>query len=540
MTMTQARDFLTKELFIKHNVVTFRSLSRELGIHVNDAKHELQAYYESTRDTDSPSVPTYMVSGEVASLCYKSNEDDSRRAPDEYADEYDMQLDISLDDDDEEPDVVLMNKMAFVDAKVLNETMSQFARVHSVHVYCLSPSSLKDADIICPAGTSVQNADVKGGAEMFPIIGKIAGKHVQLKPASARSAAIASSSKKTLDPPSKAAPVIKSEQPVQKGNTGVLEPKKEGPTKDSSSKVEPKAKPKATGKLDWSKAKSKDKAPVTETPKEASNVKAEPKTVPDNKSKQIFPEKQVSTSEQRTLKRKSRSLSDSEDEVSALSSAKNQPVTTSSTSSVKKGTILSDDDDDDDVRAPGRRRRMGKINIHSDSEMSLRAMMDIDDEEVVQASRRRDIRAESEEGSEAAELHQDAAHPLTSDAEDVDDVPVKQPKKRKPRKVVPVGRNGLKKKRVVKSKMTTDAKGYIQTVDYSSYESVEEEHVDVDPPKRTRKKNADPIPGAAVSKTASKEDVATKTTPKATSKARGAAPKRGGLLNFFGPEKGKK
>jgi hypothetical protein len=31
---------------------------------------------------------------------------------------------------------------------------------------------------------------------------------------------------------------------------------------------------------------------------------------------------------------------------------------------------------------------------------------------------------------------------------------------RKPKKVVPVGRNGLKKKRVVKSRMTTDDKGY--------------------------------------------------------------------------------
>jgi DNA polymerase delta subunit 3 len=31
---------------------------------------------------------------------------------------------------------------------------------------------------------------------------------------------------------------------------------------------------------------------------------------------------------------------------------------------------------------------------------------------------------------------------------------------RKPKKVVPVGSNGLKKKRVVKSRMTTDDKGY--------------------------------------------------------------------------------
>jgi DNA polymerase delta subunit 3 len=36
-------------------------------------------------------------------------------------------------------------------------------------------------------------------------------------------------------------------------------------------------------------------------------------------------------------------------------------------------------------------------------------------------------------------------------------------KKRKPRKVVPVGRNGSKKRRVMKNRTTTDAKGYTRT-----------------------------------------------------------------------------
>ena len=36
----------------------------------------------------------------------------------------------------------------------------------------------------------------------------------------------------------------------------------------------------------------------------------------------------------------------------------------------------------------------------------------------------------------------------------------KRKTQRKPKKEVPVGRNGLKKRRVVKSRMTTDEKGY--------------------------------------------------------------------------------
>lgn len=47
----------------------------------------------------------------------------------------------------------------------------------------------------------------------------------------------------------------------------------------------------------------------------------------------------------------------------------------------------------------------------------------------------------------------------------VDDEPAqakpKKPRKKVEKKVVPVGRNGLKKKRVVKSKMSLDAKGYM-------------------------------------------------------------------------------
>ena len=53
--------------------------------------------------------------------------------------------------------------------------------------------------------------------------------------------------------------------------------------------------------------------------------------------------------------------------------------------------------------------------------------------------------------------------PATSEGEceESDDAPI-VPKKRKTRKIIPVGRNGLKKRRVVKSRTTTDVKGYMR------------------------------------------------------------------------------
>ena len=42
-----------------------------------------------------------------------------------------------------------------------------------------------------------------------------------------------------------------------------------------------------------------------------------------------------------------------------------------------------------------------------------------------------------------------------------DDIPKVAPKKRKAKKVIPVGRNGLKKKRIVKEKTFMDKDGYM-------------------------------------------------------------------------------
>jgi DNA polymerase delta subunit 3 len=69
---------------------------------------------------------------------------------------------------------------------------------------------------------------------------------------------------------------------------------------------------------------------------------------------------------------------------------------------------------------------------------------------------------EEESEEEVTEPEKEAtAPPATTEDDESDHVPV-VPKKRKPRKVVPVGRNGLKKRRVVKSRTTTDAKGYMR------------------------------------------------------------------------------
>ena len=55
-----------------------------------------------------------------------------------------------------------------------------------------------------------------------------------------------------------------------------------------------------------------------------------------------------------------------------------------------------------------------------------------------------------------------ATEPEAEEKEDSDsDVPKLQPKKRKPKKMWPVGCNGIKKKRTVKARTKMDEKGYM-------------------------------------------------------------------------------
>lgn len=144
----------------------------------------------------------------------------------------------------------------------------------------------------------------------------------------------------------------------------------------------------------------------------------------------------------------------------------------------------------------------------------------------------------------------------------VDDEPAeikpKRQRKKAEKKIVPVGRNGLKKKRVVKSKMSTDEKGYMGTLlwispvrghntesvssvteDYSSYESVDEEEPE-EPEKPKRKLTSKSSESKSKPKaSSSKESKApSKEVKKRASMGGGSSSKisagQSNLMSFFG------
>jgi DNA polymerase delta subunit 3 len=174
---------------------------------------------------------------------------------------------------------------------------------------------------------------------------------------------------------------------------------------------------------------------------------------------------------------------------SSSKSASNPPSRSGTPIEVKlrKGVVLSDDDDEPSVKVATTKSKLKSKarapSMDSDAEKSLRAMMDVDDgmtrtipdksnfndmaTDEVEMVRKPPtkpsvpkITKQKEETPEASE----APSPVQADVEmddDSDPAPKTKPRKRKPKKdAPPLGRNGLKKKRVVNS-VTRKENGYM-------------------------------------------------------------------------------
>lgn len=82
--------------------------------------------------------------------------------------------------------------------------------------------------------------------------------------------------------------------------------------------------------------------------------------------------------------------------------------------------------------------------------------------EKASASRPAPVKPEpADDDDEDVEMAPEPAAETQQASEDEDAAPKPKPRKKTQKKVVPVGRNGLKKKRTMKSRMTVDAKGYM-------------------------------------------------------------------------------
>ncbi|KAF5350247.1 hypothetical protein D9758_007850 [Tetrapyrgos nigripes] len=510
-------DYLTKQL-IEGNIVTFRSLSRHLSLHVNVAKNELAKFYRKSSDGgQSAVVATFLLSGQSA----------PRRDEDE------MEVDERSVEDDFSETRAPETRIVIVGEKEVDGARAAFLKLNTIHVYSLSPSGIRDASHLCDLTDKLRLIDGEK-PEMAKVAGRVVSENIKVcGPAfsllrrhndvyTAKSTQRWQSTRRpTIAGPSNAKASEPKEQPKE---TAEVKAKEEAT----------KAKPKATGKLDFSKATTKaNKEKMKEEAEKNKKVVVKEETPEPRSKEKAMAEKREELFRSKSLKRKSQAvmLSESEDEKEGTSKRASEAK---SNVRVKKRAILSDDEEDEAPPPPKSRKASGKAKA-PEVDADLQAMMDVDDDQVERVS---------EQKPAATEQTEEETDPVDDDVQ-MDDIPPVQKKKRKTKKEVPRGRNGLRKKRVVKSRMTTDAKGYMVTEDYSEYESVDEEEPEPAPTKGKEKtpKEAKGTGSASTSK-ASKPKAPEKTASKASVSAKsktGDSAKGGqkGISAFFTKPKGK-
>ncbi|KAJ3507968.1 hypothetical protein NMY22_g16763 [Coprinellus aureogranulatus] len=298
---TQAiKDFLVKQLFIEKNVVTYRSLSRQFGIHVNAAKEKLACYHEKAPYDGQQSFATYLLTGQVLNpraIPRASKGKDTSKAENamDVDDEDDVGLDMFIptqtdkgddegdvdDDDDEEEEEdyedVMTISVRIVNERDLEDVKATYHKLTSMHVYSLSPSVIHDASHLCGPTTAIRRTDNTKGEEYAQTVGRIIAPNIHIKPL------------KPKDLPAVPAPStsIKVEDPTSTSVAGRSVKAMAGQTTNSTTgssfvkpDVEKKTTPalKKTGKADFFgvvKKKEQDKVPAVK--KEEAPAKAEEK-----------------------------------------------------------------------------------------------------------------------------------------------------------------------------------------------------------------------------------------------------------------------
>ncbi|KAL5486225.1 CDC27 [Sanghuangporus weigelae] len=447
MSDSDVNMYLEKEIIGGGKIVTYRLLSRRLAMHVNAAKNALLSFYTRKRVNNEPIYATFWLAGELHDQAMHGAGDE-------------------MEVDGEENRDALKRKVVIAGEEDLNRIKATFRQIHAFHVYSLSPTPLQSASQLCGSSREVHELDKVGGDGLAQTVGKIVSNQVK-RDASIKTSGKPTTSRTAMPTKSRASALSISNPSPKESSKPTLKPSPSLRSTDGGN-------PKASGKLSWAKAKPKESEKI-------SSATRLPTKVEEAKS-----EHPVTNGQRRGTKRKSdvrkkkEEAEEEKPEKEKSASAKATPNEAVFSARIKKGVILSDDEDEN----PAAKQKMPvkvKDLDESDAEQSVRAMMDIDDEFVTKASRSAPSIPRDDEGEEPPPT--DHAESAMEDESD-DPAPRAKPRKRQQKKNVPIGHNGLRKRRVVKSKTDFDEKGYMVTEDYSSYESVDEEEEEEKPKKQ--------------------------------------------------------
>ncbi|KAG9102438.1 hypothetical protein FS749_000029 [Ceratobasidium sp. UAMH 11750] len=483
MASQAATDFLTKEIKVSNNIVTFRLLSRQLSIHVNDAKRELELFHAASQRAKDPVFATYILTGIAAPEVQSETSPEPVGASGHVSEGVPRHLVVLVPEDE------------------LEGAKGRFAATPSQHVHSLSPVPLKEPGLLTSVASRVRQLDTRKGQEHAAQIGMLLSREAPWSGTSKDKPKrnVDNSTKPNApakNPPNKVTSLERTSSKVTTGTAQVAKepvrqntlnfggaPKKKD---SSSSKMEAQdTAPKAKSTTD-SKPASKAKAPLKAETASGTSENASPSSVKSAASK---PTQLPAVTTGRTK----RILDSSEED---------EPAPTQSRPALKrkKSRATSDEDDGSERQSATTRRRSA----------SLQAMMDIDDDGVING---RSTRSPTPEHVPSAREAAAAAKAAKAEAKAAKAEALKgvDHNERASRKRVPKG-----SRRVIKIRRVKNAKGYMVTEDYSSYEDIDPN----EPDKDESDADTEPDLGEGVNK---KTDAHKATTTKSNAQKAGSA-----------------
>ncbi|ELU41014.1 CDC27 domain-containing protein [Rhizoctonia solani AG-1 IA] len=412
MASKAATDFLTKE-------VTFRLLSRQLSIHVAEAKRELELFYKVAKQNKEPVFATYILTGTAA---FETNEGPAEQVP----------RHLILLANEEEIDVA---------------TKIKFAQPPSQHIYSVSPVPLKDHSLLTSATDRVRQLDKQKGRAHASQMGMLLSEEAPVSRSSfPKRVGIEAKKDTPISNTIKGEAVTK----LKASSSDVPPPTKNGArqnllsfgTKKPTTGNKPKETSEATEKktLATKSTIGKDRAEEDPVDRKISPQAVRPKEVPkppsaaSSRDSTTEPSRTIAAPLHKSGARSKRILDSDEDD--------SEPAQGHSRPAIKRKKSRTTDEDDDDMELSKKPDTAG-----------LQTMMDIDDGKYLSGLQHVPSAREAAASAKAAKAEA---------SKGVDR------KDRISRKRIPKG-----KKRVMRTRRVKNAKGYMVTEDYSSYEDAD-------------------------------------------------------------------
>ncbi|KAH8157050.1 hypothetical protein CIB48_g11195 [Xylaria polymorpha] len=417
--MEDYRQYLAQKILTEDQLVTYRLLSRALGVHVNLAKEMLYDFHKWQNDKRPGSLhATYIIYG-------------IKSKPAQADGDVEM-TDSQVSEDMDAPfsDLVPAYTLSLVRQEQLEDTLSQYTEVVSIYVYSLAPHPLKDLQLLTDTARQVlELSKVDSASKPSMLYGTIANPNVCRRERRRGPVPVVQAPAPAPTPTPKLEPKLPAKQEAK-------------PTATPAVKEEPKG----SSKFAAASAPAKKPTPAASLKRQASSGIG-----------QMFAKAAAKPKK-------------------PVTKAGDSPATSAAASGAgdNQGTgALSDDGEDDTEPMEGvKQEDSGARQARKDRQAELRRMMEeSDEEEEEEEEREKSPEEEEEEDPMDEEPPQSEPEPEPKAEEPAEVVSSASGGRRRGRR------------RVTRKKQIMDEKGYLVTIQEPGWESFSEDEAPPLPPK---------------------------------------------------------